>query len=364
MRLSRPLFILSLSALVPACATHDAQDPPGAQPPDPVEEAVCPPPALFQHAVCACDDLADLGVLRVRSGPSGVGSVGVDGRSSLASYAEVSGTWYAWGGFRAAGAAFGDSLVTPADVYLAGDVRIHGDVTIGGDLTCTGRLDIDGTLALAGAKHVLGLEAIGQRGPYTAPAAPPCACDPATMFDVEAAVAAAKQATNGQSSWSHLGVSELHLTTGNYYVTAADVLGHTTIFVDGAVSVFVDGSLDSVGIERWKLATGASLDLFVSGDVISVGVSTAGDPNAPSAFRLYVGGAGKIGLGSLGHTEFYGSLYAPRAVVTYAGDAHIVGAIFAKTLIGSGLVTIDYGAPDEQPTSCTPPPGGDGPVFL
>jgi hypothetical protein len=143
-------------------------------------------------------------------------------------------------------------------------------------------------------------------------------------------------------------------------VTAADVIGRTRIYVDAPSSVFVDGSLRSVGATQWKIATGATLDLFVSGDVLSVGLLTAGDKSDPTAFRLYVGGANQIGIGAVGLTQFYGSLYAPRAVVAYVGDAKIVGAIFAKTILGVGRLDIEYGDGTQQPTTCNPPGGGGG----
>ena len=111
--------------------------------------------------------------------------------------------------------------------------------------------------------------------------------------------------------------------------------------------------------------TRSTLDLFVAGNVASAGLLSVGNPNAPDALRIYVGGSDKVGIGAAGHTELYGSLYAPSAVVGYVGDAHIVGSIFAKTIVGAGLLTVDYGAAGAHPNSCTPSDDpGAGPVFF
>src|SRR5262245_11969790 len=39
----------------------------------------CPPSDVFENALCVCEDLKDVGVLTVRGGAGGPGSVGVNG---------------------------------------------------------------------------------------------------------------------------------------------------------------------------------------------------------------------------------------------------------------------------------------------
>lgn len=325
-----------------------------------VAQAICPPTGTFEHAVCVCDDLSQVGALFAKAGPSGPGSVGVNGRTDLVGYSESSGDWISWKGFSAVGATVGESLITPADASSTGDLHIGKDAMVGGNLTCVGQLTVDGNLAVAGDERITGTTTVAARTAFIAPAGPPCNCDPSTFFDVDAAVAAAGQAASGTSSWSSVGEKEVRLSGGNYYVTAADVVGHTTIFVDAPSSVFVDGSLRQVGAEQWKLAPGATLDLFVSGDVTSVGQLIVGSASDPAAFRLYVGGTGKTMVGAVGETRFYGSVYAPRAVVGYVGDAEVQGSIFAKAIDGVGRLTIVYGTPIAPPTSCG---GGGDPII-
>jgi hypothetical protein len=346
-----PGRLLWLSLAVTGCGTSSPKT-------IDVARAVCPPTDLFEHAVCTCEDLEQVGELHVKPGPAGVGSVGVNGSTDLVADADIVGQWIAWGGFHAVGVTIGDSLITPADVDIVGDATIAGDAQIGGDLVSVGTLTINGELQVGGSEDLVGENQIASRADYQgAPAAPPCGCDPSTFFDVETAVAAARQATNGEPSWDYLGDTELHLATGSYYVTSAAVVGDTRFIIDGNVSVFVDGSLASVGSAQWSLSPGASLDLFVSGDVASVGSLSAGDETDPAAFRLYVGGDDTTSVANVGDLSFFGSLYAPRATVAYVGDARIVGSIFAKTIVGAGSLTVEYGEPVSTPQSCQQPPG-------
>ena len=257
------------------------------------------------------------------------------------------------------GCSIGDSLVTPGNVEFTGDAMIHGDATIGGNLTGAGDVEVDGQLELGGTSQLIGSDTIASQVPYQSPGTtPPCACDPSTFFDVAGAVAAARTAANAQNSWTNVGHTQLHLSTGNYYVTSSAVVGSTAIVIDGNVSVFVDGNLAQVGATQWQISSGAQLDLYVAGNVESVGKLTAGNASAPDAFRLYIGGSGTTSLGAVGQSDFYGALYAPTADVSYVGDTHVVGSIFAKSIIGVGALTINYGDATMPPESCTPP--GDG----
>lgn len=315
--------------------------------------ALCPPPATFDNAVCICEDLENIGALQVEPGPGGAGSIGVNGHANLSGGGIVSGNLIAWAGADVSGASIGDSFVTTGDVTGAGSVTISGDATIGGDLDFVGAVSIGGNLALGGAESVSGYVSAGNRTSYAAPAAPPCGCDPSTFFDVDGAVATAAQVAGGASSWGNVGASEIHLSGGNYFVTA-DMVGARRIFVDAPSSVYVDGNLRSVGADLWTLAPGATLDLFVSGNVTSVGALSIGNAADPTAFRLYIGGGDDVTVGTIGAAEISGAIYAPRATLAYAGATRITGTIFAKRIVGSGALSVVYGDSSTPPTSCDP----------
>ena len=326
------------------------------------EAIACPSPTLFDNAVCSCEDLTHVGELHIEQGPGGSGSVGVNGATQLVGQSDISGTLTSWQGLTAVGCSIGDSLITPGDVEFTGSATINDNATVGGNLLAVGMLTVGGQLEVGGTSQMVGGQDVASQAPYQSPGqTPPCNCDPSTFFDVGAAVAAAKQAANGQSNWTNVGQEQLHLSTGSYYVTAAATVGSTAIVIDGTVSVFVDGSLQQVGLEQWKISPGAQLDLFVSGNVQSVGALVAGDASQPDAFRVYVGGSNDTSIQAVGTSVFYGAIYAPQANIQYVGDAHVVGAIFAKSILGVGSLTIDYGDQSAPPASCTPPPdGGSG----
>jgi hypothetical protein len=300
---------------------------------------ICPSPTLFEHAACVCDSLDGVGELSVLAGPAGDGSIGVNGPTAFVADAAIAGTLHAWGGLSAVGVTIGN-LVTPADVAIVGDATMH-EANIGGNLSVVGTLAIDGALGLAGEAAIVGTSEIATRVPYAAPAAPPCGCEDGRLFDVAGAVAGAREQLGDNGGLSIIGESELLFTTGSYYLRSADLLGDVQIVIEGDVSLFIEGSLSTVGSAQWTLGPTATLDLFVSGSIASVGDLTAGDPTRAGAVRLYVGGDA-ASIATVGTSSFNGSIYAPQADVSYVGDSEIVGSIFARTISGVGALTIHH----------------------
>jgi hypothetical protein len=310
-----------------------------------------PAPSIFSNALCLCRDFVDVGYLEVGATPTGNPSVGVNGKTWFANGAKIDGGWVAYGGAEDAGDShIAGDFVTPADLTIAANFEVQKDLSVGGALSGAGRLAVGGTLRLAGADHMIGFEQVAATGAYAAPAGPPCPCDPSQLLDVAGKVAAAK--TNNANAILDIGVAELHLPTGGYYFTGVATVGFAKIFVDGAVSLYVDGDLDEIGAEKIMLAPNATLDLYVSGAVRTVGYLGAGDPANPSAFRLYVGSASQLTL-SVGFQRFAGSIYAPLATIAYVGDTIVEGGLFAHQLYGVGALHIDASLPQSPaPGTC------------
>jgi hypothetical protein len=326
----------------------------------------CPPspaPVVFQNALCLCGDLAEVGAsIATRSASGAAASVGVNGRSDIVGFNDVQGTWTAYGGLSGTGdVRVKKDLLTTGDLTGVGAVDVGGDLSVGGDLTGVGLVSVGGTLRVAGQNTTIGLDQIGASGPYQAPAAPPCDCDGSKFFDVAGAVTAAKAKNdNGAhglpTSLAAIGVQQVALSTGSYYFDHVETIGLAHFVVDGVVALYLDGSIDAVGAEWIEVKPGATLDLYVSGAVRTVGALGLGSD--PSSVRLYVGGKDAAVL-SVGLEELSASIYAPTAQVAFVGATLIHGSLFAHDLDGVGLFAIDYAAPQAPtPGQCGAPGGG------
>lgn len=326
-----------------------------------------PAPGLFAGALCVCDGFDNVGSGFVaRAAGKDPANIGVNGASNIVGQVTTDGDWVSWNGIDGVGELdVGRDLVTTRDVNGVGHVQVGHDLFAGGNVSNVGDLAVTGTLRVAGAVESVGSLTAGARGPYTAPAAPPCPCDPATFLDVAKEVAQAKDkndnAAHGLSTLDVVGSQDLTLTTGRYYFANVQTVGSTQILIDGAVALFLDGSLDSVGEDTFQLTDGSQLDLYVSGRLETVGSVAFGNPGDPSAFRLFVGGAGGS-ISHVGEQDVYGSIYAPAATFEFVGHTNVRGGLFVKNLDGVGSLEISYSRPSAPGTDVcgASPDGGSG----
>jgi hypothetical protein len=319
------------------------------------------------YAVCLCDNFVDVGLLTLRQNVEGhPASIGVNGRSYVKNLSYVEGSWISYGGFdEAVASTVRDDQVTSEDLTWTGALKVGGDLVVGGKLRGVGGLKVGGALKVGGSSTVVGLKSIGSVGSYasSAPQAPPCGCDSNSIFDVAKAVEFAKKnsdnATVGFSpeGMVEVGISEMKLTSGRYYIKDLTQIGNIRLNIEGNVAIFVSDSVKSIGNEHFSVAHGSSLDLYVAGSVASVGNVGYGNLMEPGLFRLFVGGAAPI-LVNVGNQKFSGHIYAPTAEVTYVGNTVIRGSIFAERLHGLGNLVVEYTGPTKTPDeTCCQDPG-------
>lgn len=338
----------------------------------------------FTAAVCSCEDTRVAGYLRTtsfrsRPVPAGapddaVGSVGVNLDYVTAGYADVSGSFIvagardiAFGGYLKAGE---DVRVNPA-LDVAGLVEVGRDAFLKSDARVFGKVDIGRDLYLEPGSDISGIAVVdvgGQRRSEAVQVDAPCACAPEQIIDVAALVDAARDDNDDASAGldpddlnAVVGIgAEATLPGGRYYLRQLGGVGSLTLHVTGNTALFVEDDLIATGLFRIELAPDAELDVFVRDNLIVTGAARFGDPERPSATRIYVGGTGDVAIA--GASAFVGNLYAPQANILVGGVGQVQGSLFGKNIIAAGFLDLGYDASvTDGGEECPPLEPGDIP---
>jgi len=307
-----------------------------------------PAPQTFGQAVCLCHDLQLVGQgFLAKQGAGGPAEVDINGKMEVVGQHEVDGKLSVGQRIEGTGqlTVNGDAICQ-GDVEGVGQVKVTHDLSVGGNLESVGQLEVDGSLGVKGDTQQVGDQHVAALCSYADPGAPPCDCANSTLPDVASAIAAAKATNDNAASGvpTHIdtvGQTDLHFPTGSFYLSGLSSVGQTKLFIDGAVALYIDGDIETVGQENIQLADGATLDLYVGGQLSSVGQSLLSDPAHAGSVRLYLGATGSVDL-QVGSSDMNGLVYAPHATLNVVGDTTIRGAIFADGLSGVGRVTIEY----------------------
>jgi hypothetical protein len=290
----------------------------------------------------------------------------INGDTLVLNNTQVRGSFIPYGGLEArANVEVTEALQSAGTVDALGNVETGTDMEVGGNLTGIGRVAVGGTLRIGGDDLFLGWREVGSTAPYQSTPAPPCGCDDSEIFDVVGAVDAARAVNDNAAlglptSIAKIGYTEVYLGDGSYFFDDVGTIGATRFVIDGTVAIYVDGNLDNIGAQWIQLTAGSTLDLYVSGAVRTIGHVALGDKWAPSSFRLYIGGEEECAV-NVGNQIFNGAIYAPRADLRYIGNTRIRGAVFARSIHGTGNLVVGYASPDPPPDQCDPPDGGQEP---
>jgi hypothetical protein len=304
--------------------------------PKPGTGGSCQPQSVFQNAVCLCGDFAHAGSLVTEAPKGGLASVGVNGTFSAATGSRIAGALGAYGDVSMAGdLEIAQDLLTAGDVSGAGRLHVGRDATIQRSLSLAGELSIARTLKIGGEYVVVGSQHVGAHETFSGTVDSPCECDPSKRLDVAARVAAQGEGIDVSG--------DLDVGPGAHVYRS---LRLSKMRVTGAAQVYVSGDITSIGHGQIELAPGATLELFVAGNVTTVGSVTFGDPSRPEAFRLYVGGKDTVTIASAGSVAWNGLVYAPDAEIAFAGSSEVSGALFARDLSYAGTLRVRFaGAP-------------------
>jgi len=310
----------------------------------------CSSPATQAFAgagVCICDDvsLVGSGLVVVCEEKTPV-EVGVNGKSNVVGDWTISGNLTSWGGVNDVGEleVTGD-LMTPASVSGVGSLEVGKDLIVGGDLSTVGELKVGGLIRVQGKVTRVGTGGAAT-GPYLPRSNPPCACNPSQLIDVKGAVEAARAKNDNasiglESTVKSVGDLKLTLSGGRYFIDGLDSVGTVKLKVTKPSALFIAGDLKTVGTDTIDVDEGASLDLYVAGSIENVGTWSVGEGTLAGVVRLFIGGDGSS-LKVVGEKDFVGSIYAPTSSLELVGDMSIRGALFAKSLQGTGRLLVDH----------------------
>lgn len=334
----------------------------------------------FTSAVCSCEDTRVAGYLKTESFSSSgrdaadgagsslaPGSVSVNGDYATAGYADVSGSLTVAG---ERDIAFGGYLRAGEDVRLSPGLDVAGRVDIGRDAFLRraarvfGRVEIGRDLYLGAGAALNGIAVVdvgGERRSEVVNIEPPCACAPEQVIDVAALVGAAE--TDNDNDRAGLSVDALNavvgigaeatLPGGRYFIQQLGGLGALTLHVTGKTALFVGDDVIATGTFRVELEPEAELDLFVRDNLVITGAARFGDPERPSATRVYVGGTGDVAIA--GASTFVGNLYAPSASILVGGLGRVRGALFGKNVTAAGFLDLGYDASIREAGEACPP---------
>jgi hypothetical protein len=331
---------------------------------------------VFDHALCSCDDTNVVGYLETRSFDSGMGTmetaagapVGVNEEYLTGGYADVGGSFVVAGN---GGVDFGGYLTVGGDAMFGGDLRAIGvieidrDLSVAGDVTHIGPLRVGRDFRHSGTVLTFA-DVDGSTTSGAVTVDPPCACAPTELVDIDAIVSAgvaendnADVGLDPRLLENVVGLGEeITLPCGRYYLTSIGGLGDITIRVPGRTALFVDGDVDALGVFDIDLGPEGELDLFIRGDLLSIGLGSYGDRSRPAATRIYVGGSGDVTI--IGATGFVGNVYAPNARITAPGATTVYGSLFGNRIDMPGYLQISYDRAILDVDRDCPPPDACG----
>jgi hypothetical protein len=283
----------------------------GAQPPVQIGDGCSdtePSQQSFRFALCSCDDYVSEAPLIVEGSTA-------DGASARAASVGVNG-----------------SLNLGAGANIAGSLQVRGMISTG-----------DGP-------------AVSVSGEVLQAANTACNCEPDNLLDVGALVAAAASANDNAAQGLEPDVVDgftspqtLSLSAGKLYLTRIAGSAPLSLQIDGSVQLYADANVELDSTLTITLAAGATLDLFIAGNV-RAGALMLGDANTAGRLRVYAGGPGTINLEDA--SVIGGSLYAPTAELVTRGPLETFGPLFVRRAAPGEELRVHYDATSATPVLC------------
>jgi hypothetical protein len=316
----------------------------------------------FKFALCSCTDISVTNGLTTSAidSESGdgllAGSVGANRDFDNLNSVDIGGSLWVGGTISS-----GNNAVVAQNLRAGGEasfLRFEGgrNAYAASDVSAT----VSGTLAedlhiAEGATHDLDVGGDVIVEPVGIPE--PCDCDSPVPFG---AIVDAFEAKNDNEE---LGIAfsyddtsvDLELPCGRFFFTGLHAGNTVSIHLTGRTVIAVAGDITATNGIHFTLDEGASLDLFVDGQIVAGNSFVAGLESSPVATRIYASGDG-ISLGN--SIILNGNIYMPNSPLDVGNGALVNGAVFAQDVDVSNSAFITYDAAILGLDGCKLPPGG------
>ncbi|MDR4509943.1 MAG: PilX N-terminal domain-containing pilus assembly protein [Candidatus Brocadiaceae bacterium] len=216
----------------------------------------------------------------------------------------------------------GTNAIGPGIISLCGNAAINGDAIVGPggnttDVTTTGNAVVNGNNLVASSPKDL------------TPMTDPGGGMPETLN------------LSGNSSKT--------ISSGTYRLPSISISGNGNGYIDGDVTMYVEGTISTSGNGKLVIQDGGSLTIYVMGTVSISGngiVNQNSNPR-PVNFMLF-GTASCTSVTISGNGTTYSVIYAPEANISVTGNGDIYGAAVgdAISITGNGDIFYDESLKD------------------
>ncbi len=118
---------------------------------------------------------------------------------------------------------------------------------------------------------------------------------------------------------------------GAYRVPYIKLTSDASLLITGDVTLYVDGNVNISGSANITVAEGASLVIYVSGDMDLGGGAVVNLNQDPRQLTLY--GTETMQQAKIhGNADFYGTIYAPTAEIFLTGTTDFYGAAMGNVI--------------------------------
>ncbi len=149
----------------------------------------------------------------------------------------------------------------------------------------------------------------------------------------------AKQAPTGGIPLTLSGT--MTIPGGTYRVDSVNLAGQNVVTLNGDVTLIVDHTFKTAGQSKLLINEGASLTMYVAGNIDMAGQGIVNQNQKPEKVQVY-GTDTCTDVKLAGQSVLYAALYTPKAVATFTGQADIFGSVVTKKITVTGQGSIHY----------------------